>query len=68
MTPMRMSPSQLASPLAGMSPFNDIMFSPMTDGILFSPASGGGGAGYRCDMRDGTLAGRCAVLLCAVAL
>jgi hypothetical protein len=44
---MRMSPSQLASPLAGMSPFNDIMFSPMTDGILFSPASGGG-AGYRC--------------------
>ncbi|GAB4819036.1 hypothetical protein N2152v2_006082 [Parachlorella kessleri] len=42
MTPMRMSPSQLASPMS-MSPFNDIMFSPVTDNIMFSPATGGAG-------------------------
>ena len=47
MTPMRMSPSALASPLtAGLSPFNDIMFSPAGDGILFSPGGAGGAAGY----------------------
>lgn len=48
MTPGRLiSPSQLASPGAGMSPFGDdapLAFSPMGGGA--SPAAGG--AGYRC--------------------